>query len=346
MTRFYDGMPDAFARLNDMPTPHLVINGGFDVWQKATSYVVTTVLAFGGPDRWAAKQATTAQCTLSQAAPSPALAGSKNCLKLLLTGTSANAITLATAFETIDCVPYQGKDVCLSFKCLKGSTWNPASLAVQLFTGTGTDQSTSSLSSGTWTGSAAAINTTVSPTTAWVTYEVTGTIPSNATQIGIVLVATPTGAAVDANSYLMLTRVRIDPGNKTSDFDPPSWDQEYMRCRRHYRKSFPYATAVAQNSGVTAGALAYIVVTGGGTAFYSVREAFDTQMRASPTVTFYNPAAANAKWRNTNLGADSSTSAAATIALSENGFSAQNQQVAGDLASHTILVHYDADANL
>jgi hypothetical protein len=229
--RFYFGMLDFFARLNDMPAQNLVINGRFDIWQKATSYALTTAFVFGGPDRWMAKQATTAQCTISQAAPSPALPGYKNCLKVLLTNTSTGTIQWMTAFETIDCTPFQGEDVVLSFKCLKGSTWNPTTLSVILYTGTGTDQATSSL--GTWTGSATLISTTVNPTSAWVTYELTCTIGATATQIGFTFLATPTGAAVDANSYLMMTGVRLEAGTKASDLDSVPSPFEWARCRRH-----------------------------------------------------------------------------------------------------------------
>jgi hypothetical protein len=266
MTRFYTGQPDTLARLNDLPAQNLVINGRFDVWQKATSYALTTSFAFGGPDRWMAKQAASAQCTISQAAPSPALAGYKNCMKVLLTGTSTGGLAIASAFETIDCVPLQGKDVVLSFKAVRGSTWNPAALGVQIYIGTGTDQGTSSI--GAWTGTSLLVTGAPSPTTSWVTYEVATTIPSTATQIGIQFLATPNGAAVDASSYLMIAGVRLEPGSKASDFDRPDFAIEMERCRRHLRVEafrIPATTAVSERINMRA----LPTISGGGAGYTS-----------------------------------------------------------------------------
>jgi hypothetical protein len=266
MTQFYTGMADFFASLNNRPAQNLIINPQFDRWQKATSYAVTTSLAFGGPDRWAANQNTSAQCTISQAAPSPALPRFKNCCKVLLTGTSANLISLATAFETIDCTQWQGKDVVISFRAVKGSTWNPTFTNVRLFTGTGTDQATTSI--GGWTGSTTVVDSNVTHTTAWGRSEVTCTIPSTATQIGLVISFTPTGAGVDANSYLMITDVRIEAGSKASDFDFRDVDRDFERCRRHLRVEafrIPATTAVSERINMRA----VPTITGGGAGYTS-----------------------------------------------------------------------------
>lgn len=231
MTRYYTGQPDTFAQLNDQPNFNLVINPRFEVWQRAASYALTTSFAFGGPDRWMARQPTSAQCTISQAAPSPALAGYRNALKVLLTGPSSGQIAINTAFESVECLPFQGQSVTLSFWCLKGSSWNPASLLLALYASTGADQATANV--GAWSGQTTPVNTSCSPTTSWVKYEFTATVPSNATQLGIQFAAQPSGAAVDANSYLMITGIRLESGSKSSDFDAYDFPSDFSRCQRH-----------------------------------------------------------------------------------------------------------------
>jgi hypothetical protein len=185
--------------------------------------------------------------------------------------------------------------------------------------------------------------------TAQARYGVNSAVPSGAYASSPIVISGQTMGttmSVEFNAgtvaYAQLELATADP----TDFEVRHFATELQLCQRYFWKTFPYATPVAQNSGTVAGALAYIVHVGGGTAFDSVPVHFPCPMRAAPTVTFYNPNAANAKWRNTNLAADSSTSAAGTLALGDRGFTAQNQQVAGDLAGHTIVVHAAADAEL
>lgn len=213
------------------PRRNLVINGAMQVAQAATSYVATTSLAYGCVDQWFMKQATLAEVTFSQAAPSPALPGFEYCLKVLLTGTSTGQISFGTIFESRDSIPYQGRRVKVIVRAVKGSTWNPANVEMRLWTGTGTDQSSANMIAGAWTGSAQSLSSTLTPTATWDEYTFDVTIPSTATQIGMELRATPTGAAVDANSYLMVTGFEIKEG--VSPFEARPYEQELALCHRY-----------------------------------------------------------------------------------------------------------------
>jgi hypothetical protein len=209
-----EALSDVVALAAGGSTGHnFLINGAFDVAQRATSYAATTTAAYGCVDRWYMKQATTAQVTFSQAAPSPALPGWSNCLKALLTGTSTGQIEWGEIIESIDVSAFQGQTVVLSFEAVKGSTWNPANLGVIVTTGTGVDQGLASLVAATWTGQANTLNTTKAPAAAWGQFTATVAIPSGCTEVAVRFTATPTGAAVDANSYLMITGVDIRPGS-------------------------------------------------------------------------------------------------------------------------------------
>ena len=114
-------------------------------------------------------------------------------------------------------------------------------------------------------------------------------------------------------------------------------------CQRYACGSFPSGTAWGQNAGTT-GAFSYIVMVSGTTAGFGVSMPFPVAMRASPTFTYYNPSAANDKWRNTIGNADSASGAAVQIRTW--GSQVTNYQVAGDSASQTCQVHWSASAEL
>lgn len=149
------------------------------------------------------------------------------------------------------------------------------------------------------------------------------------------------GASAGTLGTVQLEVGTADP----TDFEKRTFQQELALCQRYYWKSFPYATAPAQATGGQVGAIGYLVRLAG-INYDSAGVIFPVVMRATPTVTFYNPSAANAKWRNFNVPADSSTSAAATFYASDRGFMAQNQQVAGDALSHSIGIHATAEIEL
>ena len=65
-------------------------------------------------------------------------------------------------------------------------------------------------------------------------------------------------------------------------------------------------------------------------------------MRAAPSITFYNPAAANANWRNFTAGSDNTPFADPTPTDSGFGITAG----AGPAQGARLGIHYTADAEL
>lgn len=237
------GVPASSAAHN------FLINGSFDFAQRATSYVGTTSGAYGCVDRWRMGQSGAANVTFSQAAPAPALAGYTNCLKVLLTGASANPIFWEQVVEPIDVSALQGQSVVLSFSVLKGPSWNPANLRVRIITGTVSGQSSASLDAGTWTGQANTLDTTVAPGAAWAVFSATVVIPAGCMELAVRFDATPTGAAVDANSYLMMTGVDLRVGTTApASRDSRPMPLEVALCQRFYRRF----TTDASNDGYLA----------------------------------------------------------------------------------------------
>ena len=79
---------------------------------------------------------------------------------------------------------------------------------------------------------------------------------------------------------------------------PPDPSDEFRRALAYYWKSFPIATAPAQNAGTTG------AVGATGAANFLAPLTFPVPMRASPTITTFNPSATNTSWRDVSSGAD------------------------------------------
>jgi len=155
----------------------------------------------------------------------------------------------------------------------------------------------------------------------------------------------PTGFLDAATKNFRITEMQLELGDVVTPFENIHFAIEMARCLRYYQKSFPYATTPAQNTAAFRGAAFYTVHTA---AVFTdgVRIYWNGPMRANPTMTFFNPAAANALWRNRGVVADSAAVTTASAETDETGVNITNAQVAGDTVSSAIYVHWQADAEL
>ena len=154
------------------------------------------------------------------------------------------------------------------------------------------------------------------------------------------------GADSTSNAF-RITGVVVLPGTQapTAAQSPllmRPYDQELVTCQRYYQKSFPYETPVGPNKGAL-GAIAYVIPVA--SAYGAAEAHYGTKMRASPVIICYNPSGnVNNKWYNLGSAADSG---APTIAHnSADRCLLVNTHVAGDLANHSLVIHYVADARL
>jgi hypothetical protein len=149
---------------------------------------------------------------------------------------------------------------------------------------------------------------------------------------------TPANALDTIGNRFKLALVQIEEGVGAAPFEALPQDILLDRCRRYYRKSFALGTAPAQNVGSTLGAA--FAVSHVASAAFGGRVEFHTSMRASPTITTYNPSAANANWRDTTNGADR------TVTVSDQSESGFVLTGAAGAAAASNYIHWQASSDL
>jgi hypothetical protein len=250
-----------------------IINSSFDVWQRGTSFNGTA--PYYGADRWFfARPGAAAGSTLTR--QSAGLAGFNYCARMQRDNgnTNTSGVRLFYSLETADSIPYAGKTVTLSYYVRSGANYSGGSNAyITLGSGTGTDQQ---LGNTGFTGfSTVAANNSITPTSTWTRYSITGTVGSSATQLGLEIGYTPTGTA-GANDFIEVTGIQLDEGSVALPYRRASStiQGELAACQRYYWRT-------------TATANSYQLFTGFGSAL-SVNSAIvtlpvPTKMRTSPS---------------------------------------------------------------
>lgn len=238
--------------INTFGYKNVLINGDFRIWQRSTSAALTTSSSvYTAADRFVAYQGTSASGNFTRL--SSTLAGFQYIAKVQRTAsaTTTGDMVIGQAVETLNSIPLQGQQVTFSFWALAGANFSPTSgiAGATVWSGTGTDQSFSNATGNLWTGQTTVLNSTFTPTSSWVRYSFTATVPSNSTQLAVAVYWTPTGTA-GADDSLYITGMQLERGNIATSFDVRPYGIELELCQRYYEKSFDVGTA--PNHGVSA----------------------------------------------------------------------------------------------
>jgi hypothetical protein len=216
-------------------TGNPIINSAADIWQRGTSFALSSGVITYTADRWTGLRQATGMTVSRQSA---GLTGFNYAVRFQRDSgnTATNGILGAYTLESVDSIPYAGKTVTVSFYIRAGANYSATSNAFVMYAnwGTGTDQR---LLAG-FTGSTNFIYTSTTLTTSWQRVTATGTIGSTATQFGIGFDYTPTGTA-GANDYYDITGLQVDVGSVALPYRRYSAtiQGELSACQRYYYRA-------------------------------------------------------------------------------------------------------------
>jgi hypothetical protein len=336
---FADGVGNVSVT-NDRHT-NLVINGGFDIWQRGTSFSWVTgtycadhwLMGFTQPTGAVSRQTFTPGQTEVPGNPIYYL----NWTQASDPGTA----TLASPIENVTLS--SGKTFTISCWIRNRSTITGTfNLGGMTSYGTGGTPTTGLLGIGL-TGFFTAndsvwrkISTTVTfPTVAGVT------LGTNGNDYFAPYIRLPVSRAINID----FAQFQMEEGILATDFEQRPYQTELAMCQRYYEKSFPQGTNPAQNTGSTAGAHICPQVVGASATQNCGTIRFAVTKRAAPTVTLYNPSAANAQFRNASTNADCSATTSVSAAT-DTVINPVTTTPAGSAAGQSLTVHWTAEAEL
>jgi len=206
---------------------NIIINGGFDIWQRGTS---SSTSGWTCADRW--YNIASGTTTFSQDTSVPTAQGVQYSYKWT-TGASTSYGQYYTALESATVKPLRGQSVVFSFWVKTTGTAFTGLLNADAAYSTSTDAYASQTVAVTITGA-----TSITPTSTWTKYSGTLTIPSDATGFKIGIVPT----AVQASGVVVyLAAVQLELGNKATPFIRAGGtiQGELAACQRYYFRSTP-----------------------------------------------------------------------------------------------------------
>ena len=283
-----------------------VMNGDMSVPQAGTSFALTGAAGYT-LDGCLCIAASSTPATFAQVA----YTGNFQCALRVQrnSGTSLTGVLVYTqSFESRDVVKFAGKTMTLSFRARAGANFSAASnqISVAFYYGTGTD---GNMSAG-FTGQAQISTNNVTLTTSDAGFSVQVAVPSNATQFAHYFTFAPTGTA-GTNDYFDITGVQLEVGSVATPFEQITYQQNLMRCMRHYQSSY-YGNPVGSAGNQ------YCFLGGP-----VLQVPFQVPMRAVPTISYWDAAGAASKISTFTTGLAGTNGVTPTIApvdVTINGF--------------------------
>jgi hypothetical protein len=321
---------------------NLLVDGGFEVWDGSRTLTLPALNGYTGCTMWSYYGGPGfAQYVISRVAgltPASryAIRHQRNALSV---DTGAQYIIFDC--ESLNSLPAAGQTVTLSFTARGGANFssnNNQLVQSYLITGTGTDEK---FRASNYTGQVDVVTNHFLTTTA-TRYTVTTTLGAGINQVGLFFTWFPFGTA-GANDYVEFDDVQLEIAPQATAFERLPWGEIRSLIARYYRKTFPYDTAPAQAGGL-AGAHTYPLSIAAAVASIGAPATMAIQMRKTPVVTFYNPAAANAFVRNVTGATDAT--ATATVNAGDMGFGITETGIIGWVVGDQLAVHYQADARI
>ncbi|MFZ2403687.1 MAG: hypothetical protein WAW41_01020 [Methylobacter sp.] len=331
-----------------------IINGNFDFWQRGTSHSAS---GYGSDDRWSVSNSgstfTNSRQTFTLGQTD--VPGNPKYYSRTAVTTSAGAGNYCFKSQKIEGVEnLSGQNAVLTFYAKADASKNISIELVQQF-GSGGAPSADVTAIG--------VNK-VGLTTSWQKF----TLPISVSSISGKNLGTggddrlnllfwfDAGSTYNARTDTLgqksgtfdIAQVQIEAGSASTYFEKRPLAAELALCQRYYEKSFLLATAPVQNAGGNTGETVYPSTKAGALTIFSQSVLFRTEKRGNPTLTSYNPAAANAQVRDFTAGADCSATSLTSFSSTalNKGFVISATGNAATVVGGQLRVHWTADAEL
>jgi hypothetical protein len=258
-----------------------VINGGFDIWQRGTSFTNPSSGSAYSADRWQMSVPTTNSSVTRQATNDTTnLPNIQYCARVQRSSTSTSTADFAIVqnLETVNSIPFAGKTVTFSFYARAGANYSAASSALKFRAQYSTTQVDGNAYYGPFANAVDIVNTSVTLTTTWQRFTLTGTVGSTATQIGFWFNEVPVGTA-GAADYYEVTGVQLEIGAVATPFSRAggTLQGELALCQRYYWRAGGTTTNTFFGTGI---------VNGSSTASFYIQN--PVPMRAAPSSIDYS----------------------------------------------------------
>jgi hypothetical protein len=330
-----------------------LVNGCFRVWQRQTAAVADDAYCF---DRWYAltqsNPITVSQQTFIED-------GLPSAIRLTQSDASAQRMGLAQIIESADCTDLRGAIVTLSAR-VRCST--SATIRCAILEHTGTADTLTSDFINTWTsanysagnfftstdltvravGSLSVLADTAATIRLGDVTALQSAVTLGSSFTNLMVVFWIEGAAAQ-NVTLDIGKAQLEPGARATPFERVPLQTEKNLCMRRYQKSFPAATAPAQNAGTT-GAVCLGQGAAASTAQVLQFVSYPVEMASNPSLTIFNPGAANAHIRNLAIGADFANTT--TSISTTRGHTLQGDSPGASAEGNLCAYHYTAVAEL
>jgi hypothetical protein len=336
------------SRWRGLPSPgaNRLINAGFAINQRGLASNADDTYCF---DRW---YVLTQSGAIAASALSDPESGRPTGIRLTQSQASAQRIGLAQIVEAANIKDLRDRAVAMTARVRCSAS---QAIRVAILEWAGTADSVTSDVVNDWTDSSftaghfflgsnlnvIAVGATTPAAATWTDMDALAGVFGASLNNAIVIVWSE--GTLAQNATLDLDQVQLEPGALCSPFRRPAMGDELACCLRYYEKSFARATPPAQNAGPNTGETIWNAVTAGATGQRTGLR-FNAQKRAAPTVTLYNPQAANAQIRDQIVDADFTGSVAFNV--TENGMSLFGTGAAATAAGNRVGVHWTADAEL
>lgn len=319
---------------------NMVFNGDMSLWQHNVSFT-GSINGYPATDMfWQFISVATYSVSRASAGDLP---GIRYCMAANRNAGSSNTDIRSMGYDflTPDGAQLRGKTITISFYYAAGGNWSGGnSLSLTLFMGTGTDQSRRLV---VLTGETSVGTGALTPSSsAWQRATLTVNVPATCNEATLYWQWQHSGTA-GADDTLYFTGVQVEEGSCATLFEFLPDHLNLLACRRRFIKSFALDTTPAQNIGSASNCYRQTAVAAGAVVNRGPLLPFPVCMRAAPTMTSYNPSAANANARDTTGGVDCSAPA---FVADANGFLMTNTGNAASAVGNSFSTHWTASAEI